>query len=356
MPVSTTVIGLAGVSVSLGDADGVSIQDGQGALILFGGTGTGAGVAGTFSGTHLGRRRGSLGRRQRRGAVQQHRPQRSTRWSTVGGTEIPVHFVHRRDLREPDGGASRSCRSRGKGSIKIGDFIELVGGFSHRGRGITITDGILFVGQGPRELDDHSPNPNAKGLLITGVNATDRHRTAGSTPTGTVSLIGIPGLTFTGTVRVKGTKGATGAGSSVVAGNLVLGVGRASRWTAASSFGYTAATPTEPGKLTISVGTGRHRPADRPSPPAAAQAQHGCGHRRRTARSRSRSPPAACASRTAASWPASTPRSTCTCPARADQTFSGRAAAEHHRRPRRPTGIAARTVRVVAARRRRPSR
>ena len=252
-PVSTTIIGLAGVSVSLGDADGVSIQDGQGALILFGGTGTGAGVAGTFSGSISAGGAGvSVGAS---GAVRFNSTDRTMdEVVEVGGTEILVHFGTGETYGNPTAGKP-FVQIAGKGSIKIGDFIELVGGFTSAGGVITITDGTLFVGQGPRLLDDGSPNPNAKGLLITGVNTSIGSDTS-STPTGTVSLIGIPGLTFTGTVHVKGTEGATGAGSSVVAGNLVLGVDGAFSLDGSFPFGYTAATATDPAKLTMSVGTG----------------------------------------------------------------------------------------------------
>ena len=275
-PVSTTIIGLAGVSVSLGDADGVSIQDGQGALILFGGTGTAAGVAGTFSGSISAGGAGvSVGASGRCGSTAP--TARWTRSSRSAAPSILVHFGTGETYGNPTAGKP-FVQIAGKGSIKIGDFIELVGGFTSGGGVITITDGTLFVGQGPRLLDDGSPNPNAKGLLITGVNASigsDNKLDA----TGTVSLIGIPGLTFTGTVHVKGTKGATGAGSSVVAGNLVLGVDGAFSLDGSFSFGYTAATATDPAKLTMSVGTRRHRPAERPDR-SRAQAQHGCGLRR----------------------------------------------------------------------------
>ena len=138
----------------------------------------------------------------------------------------------------------------GKATIKIGDFIEINGEFSTDSLGNTVvTNALVFVGAGPRLLEDGTVNPNAKGLLITAPSITLTGTTGSRVldATGTVTLVGIPGLTFSGSVRMQGTEGATG--TSKVAGNLVFGV---SGLSLSGSFGFSYDKAT--GALTISLG------------------------------------------------------------------------------------------------------
>ena len=110
LPVSTTVIGLAGVTVTAG---GVSIKNGQGALILF--------TDGV--GRHVLRRghRGWHPRGERVGALQQH-PAPGRRGRRGRGRQHPGQVRVRRHLRHPTRhrrrGRQRSCgvrQGRGRG-------------------------------------------------------------------------------------------------------------------------------------------------------------------------------------------------------------------------------------------------
>ena len=240
-PVATTVIGLAGVSVSLGTTDGLSISDGQGAFILY--SGTGAGVAGTFAGTISGG--DSTVSVNASGAVRFNSTNHAVdEVVTVAGTDLPVTFSASEIFGSQTAGKP-FIKVAGKATIKIGTFIEITGA----GSAGQLDSATVFVGVGPYHLDDDSVNPNAKGLLITGLSGslggTAPSRTLSAT--GTVSLIGFPGLTFSGIISVEGSEGPTG--TAKVGGVITFAV------PGFSLFGTFGITYSAANGLTIKLGT-----------------------------------------------------------------------------------------------------
>ena len=215
-PVSTTIVGLSGITVSLGTA---KLEKGQGALVVFG-----DGVAGTFSGSFAaGSGSGSVG--VSASVRFNSTPHEVDEIVTVGGVEIPVKFTCAGACNpatdtadEVANGSTAFYKIAGEGTIRIGGFIEITGSFD----GSSLT-GSIFVGAGPYRLDDGSVNPQAKGLVVTNVTGS-LSRTAPNrtlTASGTVALVGIPGLTLTGTVNLSGNE----SGSGFVAGVLTFEVG-----------------------------------------------------------------------------------------------------------------------------------
>ncbi len=112
----------------------------------------------------------------------------------------------------------------------IGDFIINIGGFvtiesktitldPNGGSGVGVT---IFLGQGPATLDGDTPNPAAKGLLISNARFVYQKNGFGQFALfaeGTVSVVGIPDLTLSGLVSVVYNSTRTAAGS---AGNSTI--------------------------------------------------------------------------------------------------------------------------------------
>ena len=201
-----TILGLAGMSIDFGDA---KIQDGQGALVVLS-----DGIAGTFSGSFAAG--SSAGSVNVSAAVRFNSSTEALdEIVDVEGTPVALHFGADETFGHPTAGKAFHQVS-GSGTILIGGFIELTATFS----GSTITGGTIFVGNGPSLLDDGSPNPDAKGVSLTGLTGTWDGTTL--TADGTVTLVGIPGVTLTGTIHASGTK--TGTDGQFTGTNLVLNV------------------------------------------------------------------------------------------------------------------------------------
>ena len=201
-----TVLGLAGITIDFGDA---KIQNGQGALVVLS-----DGIAGTFSGTFAaGSSSGSV---NVSAAVRfNSSTQTLDEIVDVEGTAVALHFGADETFGHPTAGKAFHQVS-GSGTILIGGFIELTATFS----GSTITGGTIFVGNGPSRLEDGSPNPDARGVSLTGLTGTWDGTTLSAD--GTVTLVGVPGVTLTGTIHASGTK--TGTDGQFIGTNLVLNV------------------------------------------------------------------------------------------------------------------------------------
>ena len=195
----------------------------------------------------------------------------------VGDVTIPVVFT---DAQKATSATAPYISVSGSGTIKVGDFIEVTGGYSAG----ALTNGTIFVGQGPLTLTDGTTNPNAHGLLLTNVNGT-MSGSAGSyviNATGSFSLIGITGVTFSGTLTVLADEAAhtvtvgasnltlvvaglslTGSFSLVkrTDGTLVLNLGTASGVAGATPVTFAMGDPNpsngnrRPVTVTISTGT-----------------------------------------------------------------------------------------------------
>ena len=241
---ATTVIGLAGVRI---DAGGAIVKDGKGALILFGGTGLEAGMAGTFAGSiDLGS--GAVGASA---SVQFNGTNREiSEVIVVDGTEIPVVFGAG---QVATAASSPYYKVAGSANVRIGSFIEIEGTFSTDSAGNTeVTGATVFIGAGPRLLEDGTPNPGAKGIYLRVASLT---LTKGSTSPfyrtldvdGDVELIGIPGVTLSGKIKMKGSEDP--AVVATAAGDLTLSV---SGFSLTGSFGFTY--DKETGTISISLG------------------------------------------------------------------------------------------------------
>ena len=206
----TIAIGLTDVRVEF-PGDSVVVKDVEGAFVVFT-----DGVAGTFSGKLAGGGAVGASAAVRFNSTTHHVDE----VVVVNGVTIPVAFSPT-EIADTDG---PFVAVAGTATIRIGDFIEISGDFAG-GSGatpLTVSNGVVFIGLGPAFLSDGTRNPNARGLLITGVNATfggsDGSRTLDIS--GQVSLVGIAGLTMSGLLRVKGTEG----GTATAAGELTFGV------------------------------------------------------------------------------------------------------------------------------------
>ncbi|MEU1973056.1 VCBS repeat-containing protein, partial [Microbacterium sp. NPDC019599] len=235
-PTSVTTIAFSEVTVSLtpeGESP-LSITDGVGAFLL-----TTGGIAGTFSGA-VALAAGDL----QAGATVAVRYNGTTssvdETITVGGITIPLVFSTEQvaDATGPYIALTIS------GSIKLGDFVEILGSLSVDGDEVTVSGLTVFIGQGPGFVDGDAVNPFAQGLYLTNVNGFAKG-TAGSRVvaiSGEVALVGIPGVTLAGaawvyynettTEQVLGTgddavtlaEGAAGAPHILVIGDLDLGI------------------------------------------------------------------------------------------------------------------------------------
>ena len=90
-------------------------------------------------------------------------------------------------------------------TLNIGDFISVEGNVSFANGNFAGTGLKVFLGQGPATLGNGELNPLATGVLISNARIGVVQRGAGYAvvATGTVSLVGIDGLTISGTVSVR---------------------------------------------------------------------------------------------------------------------------------------------------------
>ncbi len=193
VPLQSTVVGISSGSVSFGDPDdttkSLTINQVTGAFVM-----TAAGAAGSFSGklqvdagpasadaSAAVRFNGTTGPVDE--AVE------------VGGTVIPIVFT----ATEKASAANKPFIAvSGKGTLRLGDFIEISGGLTG-----TTASGLVFIGQGPRELKPDVPNPDAKGILITVTRGTvSGNSTHDMDVFGTVAVIGIDGVSFSGEMHL----------------------------------------------------------------------------------------------------------------------------------------------------------
>ena len=214
--VPVTRIGFSGVTASLTPSSGsdsgtgaspLSLTNGQGAFIL-----TSEGVAGTFSGTVSANVGSAFNANATASVSFNSTPSAINDTVVVGGVSIPVVF----DSTQCESSATGSqCTAKttpyinvsGSGSISLGNFIEVEGTFSAgTGSPATIANVTVFVGQGPAFTDSKGTlNPTARGVLLSGVSGQAESSGSGYAVygTGTVSLVGIGGVTLSGTVTLE---------------------------------------------------------------------------------------------------------------------------------------------------------
>ena len=196
---TTKYVRLAATGVTLAtsftdpNAGSVSLTHGQGALILV----PGGGIAGVFTGDFtLGVSTFLKGNAQAELDINTSGTN-INQTVTVGGSAITV-----------DVSAHTFQLSLTNVDISFGDYLTLTGNFTTKSgaaSGETLygaTAVTIFFGQGPYKLADGSINPDAIGLLLS--NATLGAATFADAPgtfalqaTGTVSLVGLDGLTIT---------------------------------------------------------------------------------------------------------------------------------------------------------------
>ena len=223
-----TRIGFSNVSVSLtptGSSTGLQLTGGEGAFIILP-----TGIAGTFSGA-ISVGGGGFNAGATASVAFNSTPSAIDDTVVVNGVSIPVVFDSTQ-CEKPSSGSS-SCTATngspyisvsGSGSINLGNSIEVEGSVSAgTGSPVTLTNVIVFVGQGPAlESNGTTINPTAIGLLLSGVSGQIQ---SGSTSTyavygsGTASLVGISGVTLTGSVTVETNN--TGGSVSLTNGNTV---------------------------------------------------------------------------------------------------------------------------------------
>ena len=95
-------------------------------------------------------------------------------------------------------------------SLNIGDFVTITAdSLAFSNDALTASNARVFLGQGPLVLNDGAMNPSARGILLDGVTLSiHRYGAAGSYTyalwaTGSVHVLGIPGVTFGGTMTVQ---------------------------------------------------------------------------------------------------------------------------------------------------------
>ncbi len=122
----------------------------------------------------------------------------------TGGAALPLVFASN---EAANGSTPFIALTAGGASLNIGGFVTVNGTVSVDTNGnLTVTNASLFLGQGPAYLaDGTTPNPTARGLLLTGVTLHAQQFTDSATPggldyalyaTGNVSLVGVPGVSL----------------------------------------------------------------------------------------------------------------------------------------------------------------
>ena len=119
----------------------------------------------------------------------------------VNGTPVPVLF----DSAQVGTAAAPYVLVSGSGTIRLGNFVEVHGTLTFDGGSPSFTGVTFFIGQGPYKNDDGSLNPSAIGIVIDDASGSKVGTTgnAAFSGTGTVRLVGIPGLTLGGTITVQ---------------------------------------------------------------------------------------------------------------------------------------------------------
>ena len=126
---------------------------------------------------------------------------------TVAGVTYPISFSSTETYDTVNHKAFIDVS--GSGTISFGNFIE-VEGTINTGSGSHSTSGtvIVFLGQGPAFLDGGAINPAAHGVYVTLGSGTGYQIASDSNgyafeATGTVQVVGVPGLTLSGTIDIK---------------------------------------------------------------------------------------------------------------------------------------------------------
>nr|NLI49984.1 hypothetical protein [Propionibacterium sp.] len=204
-PTPETLIALTGVAVQLADSttsDSLTLTNGQGLFVIVPGTAPTGGIAGQFSADVTAGSGGfsagiTVGVKYNATTAEVHRS------VVVDGTTISLDFGSG-ELATASPYAPY-VRVSGSGTIKLGDFIEVSGGVSFGSGATAVTDARIFVGQGPATLEGGAANPAARGVSITGANGAAQSIGGQNVffATGTVALLGVPGVTATGTITVR---------------------------------------------------------------------------------------------------------------------------------------------------------
>ena len=127
---------------------------------------------------------------------------------TLGGKTIHVLFG---DTEVKDSSGKAFFQVFGSGlTLNIGDFVSIEGNVAFSSDGSFAATGVtIFLGQGPAKLGNGDINPLAVGVLLTDARIGLIKVTTGGVDTyaldavGTVSLIGLSGVTITGTAHVR---------------------------------------------------------------------------------------------------------------------------------------------------------
>ncbi len=226
--IKVTRVAFTGVEVQLTQSSGgspVTIERGEGAFVLVGGTG--GGIAGTVSGTI------KVGAGDFAGGASLSARINSTTGAVdetilVGATAISIVFSAA-EVATTTPTFKSFVQFSASGTLRIGDFVEIEGSFIG---GPTSGSGTanVFIGRGP------STSPDAQGLLIRNATYAFVKNTTTSTyaayVTGTVEVVGIAGVTATGTVKVCWNEGTAAA--------TLTGIGTACSTTANTIAGSTA--------------------------------------------------------------------------------------------------------------------
>ena len=196
------------VSASLG---GVTLQNGQGAFVV-----ESTGLAGFANGT-VGASAGGFTAGGTIGLRMNKTGQPVNETIDLNGQSLVIQFADGTD----------AFQFFGSGSINVANFVEIDGSFSIANNQLGATGANIFLGQGPGVLSDGSINPAARGVLLSNASFGLINPAAGQyalTATGTVQVLGIPGIAISGTATIsvnntglvlQGQAVATGAATSV---------------------------------------------------------------------------------------------------------------------------------------------
>ncbi|MDQ7993914.1 MAG: hypothetical protein REI45_14680, partial [Propionicimonas sp.] len=189
--ITETVVAFSGATASVASG-GASITEGTGVLVLRPG-----GVAGYLSGHAT----IATGPAAGEGSV-------LLRVNTIVGAAVDTAVVlggQTVAVKYPAAPETLFALAITGGSLKIGDFVSIEGSISFDGDRFAGTGLKVFLGSGPAILEDGSLNPLAVGVLLS--EATIGLLRVGSSyalvATGTVSILGVPGITLTGTTSVR---------------------------------------------------------------------------------------------------------------------------------------------------------
>ncbi|MCW5953508.1 MAG: hypothetical protein KIT69_14735, partial [Propionibacteriaceae bacterium] len=202
--ITETVIALSNVSADIGNDGSAELTQGSGLLVLRGGSASG--VAGFISGkANIG-----AGAVAASGTV-------LLRINTILNAEIDTTVVlNGRTLAVKFAASASSVFSLtiSEATLNIGDFVTIEGSVSFEGDRFAGTGLMVFLGRGPVKIEGGGINPLAVGVLLSDarialIRTTGATTTYALVATGTVSIIGVPGVTIAGatSVRVNTTGG-----------------------------------------------------------------------------------------------------------------------------------------------------